>query len=691
MTIVTLAGVPFAALEPVGWTETVGTRPYMRAFEMPTALAEKAWRERGAPVRLEIAAAGSVDQWQELILVDLRAGSRPDTRAVLVADRRWRWGRKHIVRDFNMRRRSGDTRLVGESRIETAPVTLDATYALYSLDNGAPHTLATALASVMDELDSGAWDTPALARPIPIESVQIDDRGDAALERLLGYGAGVAPVVRPSGRVAFVNLRDGSEADMIATLPPVVVGTGFYARADKSQSRPVAINVLFDRESEVRFDFIEATAAAPSTTVRGDVRAPRRLENVLPLPDPELVVAGKRCSRGTWVNIDAYLAAIAGLEATTMAAALGPLTQRIIRENWLAKWSYVVGKYTTGTNGQTDPTWQKRVDAIRKHYRQTFRLPPEWRAKVRGAKAVRAAIVDPETGTRAVTEPYMDYIARPSMISFSRPSVATDRNTFGRQVEGYAESLKDATAAPAQVQFLDEEAGVLRCYLVADPFGDVDALAPGQMAEVPTWKHDGGLPTLAAVAQGAQVFGMWAVAALEEGFRLAVVITLHQGAPNSRGRKHIERVTPDMAAQALGLPGLGECAGPEWDEAVGAGVLTARSAWLDTMSSPIEESFYEGTPPPADLIVNREELRAVALDAAARIYATMLDRTEGAFTVPFTPKARCTGAVTSVEHVVDVKGRAFSRVVIAPEIDPPSQFAFVPESVQRVVRRLATP
>lgn len=687
MTTVTLAGVPFVALEPVGWTETVGTRPFMRTFEMPTALAEKAWLQRGAPVRLEIASGGSVLAWDELILVDLRAGARPDTRAVLVADRRWRWGRKHIVRDFNMRRRSGDTRLVGESRIETAPVALDATYALYSLDNGTPHTLASALASVMDELDPGAWDATGV-RLVPLESVALDDRGDAALERLLAYGAGVAPVVRPSGRIEFVNLRDGSEADMIAALPPVVVGTGFHARADKSQSRPIGINVLFDRESEVRFDFIEATAAAPSTAVRGDVRPPRRLENVIPLPDVELVVAGKRCSRGTWVNIDAYLAAIAGLESTTMAAALGPLSQRIIRINWLAKWSYVVGLYTTGTNGQPDPTWQKRIDAIRKHWRQTFRLPPEWRSKVRGAKAIRAAIVDPETGTRAVTEPYMDYVARPSLIAFSRPTAATERNSFGRQVEGYAELLEDAIAAPAQVQFLDEEAGVLRSYLLADPFGDVDALAPGQMEHVPTWKYDG---ALASVAQGAQVYGLWAVAALEEGYRLAVVITLHQGSPNSRGRKHLERVTPDMAAQALGLPGLGECGGPDWDEAVGAGVLTARTAWLDSMASPIEESFYEGAAIPAELIVNRVELQAVALDAAARIYATMIDRTEGAFSVPFTPAARCTGAVSSVEHVVDLKGRGFSRVTIAPEIDPPSQFAFVPESVQRVVRRLATP
>ena len=100
--------------------------------------------------------------------------------------------------------------------------------------------------------------------------------------------------------------------------------------------RPSAIDVYFTREDEVRFDYHE-----PLTTGTADITNPDRvLENVLQLPDPELLIGSKRYGQGSWVQINQALLnawntdlppkILNGSGTTT----LKPITFDFIRQSW---------------------------------------------------------------------------------------------------------------------------------------------------------------------------------------------------------------------------------------------------------------------------------------------------------------------------------------------------------------------
>ena len=328
MTRARLAGVNLPAFGPVGWSFTAGTRPHVRAFEMATADAEGIAKTGGEALELELAPSDRPPLVvKKLCFVMLAPGSRQDTRRVVVADRRWLWGRRMIFRDYNIRRRSGDTRMVGEGtlRVENQTPAPDVVYASWSLkDKRTAWTVAQVLEDVLGELGGGQIPT-GLKRTIEIEDLSLADTGAAALDKVLGFAAGYSIRLDAEGQAIVFDTRDRAEIRAIAEAgTPLRVGSVFHAVSDRSWSRPSKVRVLFERETELRFDYIEGESLW--TTERNNPDPPRRLENVIPVPDISITVAGKVCSRGTWVNIDDYLAAIAGSESETAAAGFGPLT-----------------------------------------------------------------------------------------------------------------------------------------------------------------------------------------------------------------------------------------------------------------------------------------------------------------------------------------------------------------------------
>lgn len=680
-TIARLADVDLSGTGPIGWTFTAGGRPHQRVFEVSERAAAELAEKRGDFRTLEIRSPGREPLIVEkLLIVDIRAGKTPFTRGVLVVDRRWLWRRKVIVRDFNMRRKTGDVHLAGEGRIENQKPLPDIAYAPATLDNGKPFDGRAVLKNVLDELEGGSAsvDIPRFVRAIAIEDLFINDPGDVAVERILGYMAGLSLWIDRAGSIRIFDTRSRREGAVIANAGPPLQGYGYHARSLREFSRPVRVNVLFERESEVRFDYIEGEN--PWTTDRNETREPRSLENVIPVPDAYLSYQGRTLGRGSYMAFDDFLSAISGTESRTAAAGLGPLSHAIIRKFRLGMSHMLFSSlYGVKTSGAPDSEWLARLRAVMLSWRLMFRPLPKWRDKMRSMKAVRVGVTDQATGTRAPAQAFMDYISKPS--EGARYDQLNRNADVGHQIAGWATRLENGIAAPVNISVIDEQAGVILVNLVRDPWGDAEQLAPGNVDHLPTRRVNGD-----GAAVGNALL-LWAACPLKSTYKIAIVLSCVQATPNNAGRYHKVTITPDNAAGTLGTP-LGTCKGPEATVYVPAALCMARFMWSDDFASQIEESFFTGAPMPETLLHNAEQVKLVAEAFAAREYATYLDREEGAFSVALNPSVELDGSITAVDHSVPLTGIPITTIVVAPELEPLDPMGFVPPYVQQQLKHM---
>ena len=675
--IATLAGIPLTAEQEFSWPLTEGVQPQQRVFETDLAGAAAIMKQAGRPVDFVIEAPG----WpklkiEKLHILSSRPGSRPENAAILVSDRRWLLKHRTIARDFNMRRNTGETRYVGDSRIENATIVADVAYAPWSLNKGAPWQPLDVLKSILDELAPGEYTIDPFRRKIEIEDLSFAHPGDCALEVALFYCGGLGITVDPDGRYRVFDKRDRSEARLLVGSGPAIQGAGYSGAVSRKHTRPAGFEVHFERRCELRFDFDEDN---PLATVDRSPEPPRRMENVLPSPDTTLQMDGKTIAPGTLRTVDQFLAAWAPLAPSFSS---GALTQAIIRRYYVGQASMLYYRYA-GVPPLYDPAWTRRIGALFKHWRKTFRIRPAWRDKIRNLSAERVAVLDPETNTPGRALAWLDYISIPSYLPmietfFGRPVSNPD---IGRQISGYptGAALSTGAASPAVVT-VDERSGLIRVDLQADRDGEAERMIPGNADGLPkakcidTRKIGNFKATLADVT-------------LTTGFKCAVVVSAIQACPNNLGRYHTEKVTPAEAEQVLDQP-IGECAGPVWHVFISGNVAPARFAWHDGYAKAIEGAFFRGEPYPEALLVNKTQLRNIARGEAARQYATMLDRVEGAFAVPLNPSMRVAGAIRMVEHAIGTDGAPFTRIAIDPEIEPIDLHAMLPQSDQRALRKM---
>lgn len=679
----TLGGVPLVAVDDFSWPLSEGTRPQQKVFETDAADAAAILRVAGQPVDFVVQAPGHPSLTVKgLSILSTRPGSRPDTIGLLVADRRWRWPHMTIARDFNVRRRSGDTRLVGEGslRQENLNVVQDVAYAPWSLKNGARWRALDVIESILSEIAPGGFTIEPIQRQIEVEDLSLAGPADMALETALQYCGGLGVTVDPDGRVRVFDRRSRAEVRALLSAGPVIQQSGYFATVDRRFSRPKSIRVYFERECELRFDYLEDTQL---TTVVRD-HEPRRLENVAPLPDTTLSVNGKTLSMGTWVTIDDLLTAWTSLAP---AWSYGALTQTMIRRYYVGMPSMLVTRFA-GVQGTalSDDRWARRIATVLKHWRKTFRILPAWMDKIRAVKPIRAAIVDVETGRPAKALAWQDYISVPSYLPMidSFFGKAPTNPDLGRQIAGYptdaGATLSAETASPANVLVPDDQAGILRVELQTDREYETERMIPGSADGLPkakctdTRRLGNFKATLADVT-------------LDSGFKLAVVLTAVQACPNNLGRYHCEEVTPGQAGTTLGAP-VGPCEAEPWSVFVSANVMPARFAWSDALSAQIDEAFYSGGPYPPSLCVNKSIVRNIAESEAARQYGTMLDRVEGSFAVGLNPDLLVRGAIRQVEHRIATDGIATSVVSIDPDIEPLDMHALLPQGDQRAIRKM---
>ena len=119
---------------------------------------------------------------------------------------------------------------------------------------------------------------------LPVENFDDDAMAHTVLARLMGKIAGMTFTLNPDGDVVIINGLDGSEEDEVEKLRPNIVQGGDLVRQDYRFIRPSKIIIKFTREHEVRFDFRSGVRSIATN---------RFMQNVMPLPDLKLTIAGQ--------------------------------------------------------------------------------------------------------------------------------------------------------------------------------------------------------------------------------------------------------------------------------------------------------------------------------------------------------------------------------------------------------------
>ncbi len=669
----TYAGVPITNATDVSWSVRSGTTPTTTTIVVAEKFADRVRGQMGKAGTLEVSAEGGLGYTvRDVYVIDETPTGHPEMVAFTLADRRYKWVREHVTRRYNIRRRTGDRRLLTEGQPVGVPADVpDYAYEAATLLNGQPWTARDIVQDVLASVDPDGGEASLSGLPsrtIPVEGLELDDSGAAALDRALEHVIGAAVYLDLDGVVRFLDETDVNTANtLLKRLGPPVVGQGIASKVDYAGLRPAWVDVLFTVEQELKFTSLDEGG---TYSQRGNTT--KYMENVLPVPDLSLAVGGRTVARGTWITVDEAFAAwgvptvAAGAKIPGGAAPLA-LTHDLVRTLWMG--GRLEAVYAGVGDFVADADWAARIRAIRQHYRQTYRISPYWMNRIRSLSDERVAIIDPENGVRAPAFVTANYAYAPSVRG---RWVDPNRQGIVINVDAYSDSLTAAKQAPATVSILDEQLGILHLTYMGDALGLHQAVYPCKMDNAPGMnfgKGAGAMTIDGCVYEGA------APVKLAATHKVAVVLTAVPSAPNSNDQLYRVRVT------ASDVKGNGVVVGPAtgtgWTIRIGHGVTSARFAWSDALDATIDKLFGAartgkvGERPTyaagdalaaSGLLVDRKEVENVAKSAATALYAQMLDRVVGAHGVKMDDSLVPVGNASSVEHVLGTDGALNSIV-----------------------------
>jgi len=706
--------------QPIGgevvWVESVGVAPYVARLEIEEEAANKLFAAgsiEGSTLTLAADEEGlGAFSVGGLTILGTSASDSPHTLIVDVADGRWLLPRRHVIRSYNIRRKTGLVRRVegrGGAPVIAQAVVEDFAYAPWSLRNAvSAWTPAEILDDVLTAACGGArgtaWD---IVGELPeglaeVEGLEIDASGDAAIAQALsavGGGIGVRWGATAAGgnfMVLLFNRLDDSERELVgapaaepgapittqtrdqAAMRPRVIGGPLWAVQDRRRERPSAVRVLFDRAVELRVDYQErvGSAADELETYDGNPLA----ENVVRVSEDVSGVSGVPDTvAGGWLSIDNYLAFLAGKKRP---ADLPALTHAIIQESWLHAG---LDQY-----GGLDPSgfWARRVATIREHYRRSFRLRRPWVDRIRGLRAVLASVRDTETHSQASSPVFQDYAVFLTWRGLGAPTAAfgivpdedlvqnrtSGPDPLGGGIVGKPLGLVPGSVlannpAPARVSILDEEQGLFQVDFV------VDTLL-GQTAGYVN------SALIKNVSEDLSKQNLW----LQEGklqpnWELSTVLLARPAGPPDLRR--LQSVTIEIEG--------GE--GPPLDVRIPAARLLARFAWPDEeQANKVLMSLWT----PADPVraedgsallpqpLNAGQLTAMAEAVAARTRAAFADRVDGGLLTGLAADVHPQGSATSVRHSVG-PGGALTQIDLPPDPEPRDLTAYLGSAVRRVI------
>lgn len=727
--IAKIGGCSIQGSAPVRWEFTDGFEPVVETFDVLPADADRLTKGNRTPVALEMRTGDKIVKVENLWVLRRAPGESPKQARIVVADRRWFWPYRLVVGRYNIRQKVGVKRISSPSTpLETADISDDVQYASWSLRVDGSGLAARwkpgeMLKDVIDKLTFAEWNNPGYEidqavgtelDELVIEDLSINTSGNHALSQALAFLPEAAVTITAEGKIRIYSRVDGGEKAVIGKLGPEMVGRGHIEVISGNLTCPKKVNVYFVREQEVRFDAIEALSATANTGVVVPDR--RHMENVLPVPDYTIPINGKWVCQGTWVTFDEYLEAISSIPIP--GAHIPKLDHSFLQKAFMPYLDLWGALQLLGVR-DPDVDWIARIAAMAAHYRRTYRINPKWRKRFFRFYAYRVATIDPQHGTRAPSEVYADYaylggqrywwkqIAEKPETGIADLSYATNVAGYPQGAtmsDGKSKKFTDTSkAAPARVQILDHDQGIIQFDYQLDPVKLFDRILPSQVNDGPTGDVTQRTRSIAfnAVIKGAEN----AVPKLKAEHRACVIMTAVPACPNSLAQYYKVSVEPSQVTKLLPvalLSSLMDAKGPKMDVFIGPGIETARFAWSDDRETDIGGMFgvdMPNVPPgtPANdvgLVINDSQdasgaasLQAIARAAAARIYGMYAVHAAGSATGILNGAVTLAGFLSRVAHEIDQEGVASTRIEAAESLPALDWQAFLPASTRAIIDR----
>jgi len=744
---VTLGGVPLAGSSTIVWKFTTGVHPYITTMSVHTETWEKRLKaKKGGRLQLVIINSyGNKTTIEDLYILHETPNAKPKMTSFLVADRRWRWDRTLIVRDYNISKRTGDKNFDNKTIPIDNKVTTDKyDYRPYSLHMGEFVWRAQdCLEDILEQLEgmetSGTGkkqykiDSIATSGEFTVQNISISDQGNLALQRVLSFIPGTQVYVDKDGMVKVFNGLDMDASDtFIKGLPPSTWDGDKHELIDRVKIRPTSVNVYYEREIEtlIKFedDWSQPTSASP-------IKNSLECENVIPTVYEKTEITewdyeeNKAITRtvppGTWVNAKEWLFAHNKVKPT------GSLSWNFetLRTFWLAGdlEGRLGGTKVRGSKIEDKTNVLQAIQVLKEHFRQTFRISRRYMERIRDIKPVRVASLDPVTGTRMPASVWgqmtVGLTTKGTLIS-SRKNPQKSANYY--LINSYPDiqqtSIIRKDPGPQRVTFLDRDVGIFRITADNGTYGTYNTLIPGFTSDA-SGKPNVPIQDLAqqddkGVSHGA---GMRLVNGTNEfllpyEYKFKMMVTIVPGSPNSKNRMHVEPVTISEIQEMFdGRVKIQEGHGQTMDVFVPAGEITARYAWTGndelaekTMveilglddddpttggirDDPKTKQWDEGRYPIGFTWVNEDrEVMAHSRAVAAEAMSPFVDGIQGRITtrsLDGNSQFKLVGNMSGISVQVDGSPSAKVRVTseFAGMVNPISRLALMPETARKVV------
>ena len=261
------------------------------------------------------------------------------------------------------------------------------------------------------------------------------------------------------------------------------LSSGKLYKQDRSRMRPNSITTLFERKEEIWLtksssetsegsgvfignNYPLPVAPKPPVWDNDDILWDRvvGVENVIQIPYP-VAIDGTERLVGEWIPMWQYLKTLG-------------ITQTEIRQGWFnnsLETIYVERQHALNLprDVNNEPVWRGQVAAIRKHYRQTFRIDPIFMDKINSWENKRVGIVDNYSKFVPPSPVFSDYTV---LVKSRQPKVA--KRTAGWENENYVYKVEDRDygriqSTPGIIEMISQPLGIFR---VAYPSTQYSAL-----------------------------------------------------------------------------------------------------------------------------------------------------------------------------------------------------------------------
>jgi hypothetical protein len=646
-------------------------------------------------------------------------------KGLVLVDRRFVWGRIEYAAFFNVRRRTGEAKISGDG--ETPLAVRDAIpllrYLPQTLDGLIPFTLKKCIEKVLKDTKQEPFVIPEEFPDVQVfgaKGFSVQDNVARIITDLLKFAPGWSLTCDDDGTIRFYNKADiEAEIEADNKMVPKLFAQGFTKTSDLRFDRPSKIKVLFFAEAEIRFDYEEDIDRRTAFTTFVEDASPLdtpvdpTLEAVIRAPVPDLQFdSANVMARDSLVRLYLFLNAI----STPAGQAIYPLSPNASGQPWdyiaitkyfLRCWD-VKDRYVCFGGKFTDKNWDRITRTTLRDFRTHFKLNQDWADRVRDLKPSRVELLDAISLTFRRSPVFADYISKPALrlssvfkgkgIDLDDLAWVAKESCFNKKTQAF-KTINKCERAPADIVSIDNNSKSFRVLYRRSPRGRDEDVMPIGLADedLPKVINDTNLRIKLEIAQP-----------ILQEYQMSTILTcIPQPITGSRSHLHEVEVTPGQAAKVMKIDQgrIGECSGPVWEILIPASPLTtARFFWTDFTTDPtnpdsqsnsmVAPFFSKAAKFPQANLQNKDDVEALAKNAAAAVYFSLLDRLDGKSTAPAViPPPGIVGGIKSVRTTAspDPKAPIVNVLQFGAEVVPRNPYNNLPAEVRERLLRLIVP